>query len=104
MATYLLAYHGGGMPDSPEAQTTLMAAWGQWSERLGAALIDGGNPVAQARTIATDGSVGGAGGSSISGYSIIAADSLDAAVALAKDCPVLQSGATIEVCETFDAM
>ena len=57
--------------------------------------------VAQA---ARNGSVSGDGHSSLSGYSIISADSLDAAIALAMGCPVLSSGATIEVCETFEAM
>jgi hypothetical protein len=51
-----------------------------------------------------DGAVSGGGSSSLSGYSIISADSLDAAIALVKGCPVLSSGATIEVCETFEAM
>ena len=46
----------------------------------------------------------GDGSSSLSGYSIISADSLDAAIALVKGCPVLSSGATIEVRETFEAM
>ena len=39
-----------------------------------------------------------------SGYSIVQADSLDAAVALAKGCPVLAGGATVLVSETFPAM
>ena len=39
-----------------------------------------------------------------SGYSIIEADSLDAAVKMAKDCPVLLGGATISVFETFHVM
>ena len=51
-----------------------------------------------------NGAVSGGGSSSLSGYSIINADRLDAAIALAKGCPVLSSGATIEVCETFEAM
>ena len=37
-------------------------------------------------------------------YSIISADSLDAAVDLAKGCPVLQGGATTTVYETFAVM
>ncbi len=37
-------------------------------------------------------------------YSVIKADSLDATVALAKGCPVLQGGAKITVYETFDVM
>ena len=40
----------------------------------------------------------------MSGYTIIEAASLDATVAMAKDCPVLAGGASIEVCETFEAM
>lgn len=104
MAKYLLAYRGGGMPETPEATEKVMAAWGAWFGQLGAAVADPGNPVSKAKTIAADGSVSGDGRSSLSGYSIISADSLDAAIALAKGCPVLSSGATIEVCETFEAM
>ena len=104
MAKYLLAYRGGGMPETPEAGAKVMAAWGAWFGQLGAAVADPGNPVSKAKTGAADGSVSGDGHSSLGGYSIISADSLDAAIALAKGCPVLSSGATIEVCETFEAM
>jgi hypothetical protein len=104
MAKYLLAYRGGGMPETPEAGAQVMAAWGAWFGQLGAAVADPGNPIGKAKTINADGSVSGDGHSALSGYSIISADSLDAAIALAKGCPVLSSGATIEVCETFEAM
>jgi hypothetical protein len=40
----------------------------------------------------------------VTGYSIIEADSLDAAVELVKGCPILQSGGSVEVGETFDVM
>ena len=105
MANYLLAYHGGKMPESKEAQAQVMDAWTKWMQALGPALIDGGNPVGKASTIDSAGKVtAGAGANPVSGYSLIKADSLDAAVKLAQGCPVLQGGATIEVCETFDAM
>jgi hypothetical protein len=105
MAKYLLVYHGGGMPEGEEAQAKVMAAWGTWFQNLGPALADGGNPISQTRTIAAGGAVSDGGGANpASGYSLIEADSLDAAVALAKGCPVLEGGATIEVAETFNAM
>ncbi len=105
MANYLLAYHGGKMPETKEAQAQVMAAWTTWMHALGPALIDGGNPVGRTSTIGSDGKVTSGGGANpVSGYSVIKADSLDAAVKLAQGCPVLQGGATIEVCETFDAM
>ena len=106
MAKYLLAYHGGGMRETPEEQATVMAAWGAWMGELGAALVDPGNPVGGTRTIATDRSVSDGGGANpVSGYGIIEAENLDAAVAHAQGCPILSlEGGSIEVCETFDAM
>ena len=105
MANYLLAYHGGGMPATDAERAAVMAEWGQWFGVLGDGLVDGGNPVGQTRTIAPGGSVSDGGGANpVSGYSVIKADSLDAAVALARGCPLLKTGGTIEVCETFSAM
>jgi hypothetical protein len=105
MAKYLLIYHGGGMPEGQAAQEQAMAAWGTWFQNLGPALADGGNPVGQTKTIAANGAVSDGGGANpASGYSLIEADSLDGAVELAKGCPVLGGGSTIEVAETFNAM
>jgi hypothetical protein len=105
MAKYLLAYHGGGMPESEEEGARVMAAWGAWMGGLGEALADGGNPVGQAVTIASDGaSSQGAGANPVTGYSLITAASMDEAITLAKDCPILAGGGSIELCETFDAM
>ena len=106
MANYLLLYSGGGMPATEAEQKAVLQAWTAWFGKIGSALVDGGNPTTpNAKTIATDGTVtNGAGGMMPTGYSIIKADSLDAAVALAKGCPVLQGGAKIAVLETFQAM
>jgi hypothetical protein len=105
MATYLLAYHGGGMPESEAERAKVMEEWGQWFGALGSNLVDGGNPVGQSRTIAPGGSVSEGGGANpVSGYSVINADTMDAALAAVKGCPLLQSGGSIEVCETFAAM
>jgi hypothetical protein len=105
MPKFLLVYHGGGMPEGEAEQAKVMAAWGAWFQEVGGALKDPGNPVSQSRTVAPDGTVAHGGGANpASGYSLLEADSLDAAVALAKGCPVLQGGASIEVAETFDVM
>jgi len=80
MPNYLLAYHGGKMADGKDAQAKVMAAWGQWMQKLGSNLIDGGNPVAKASTIDNKGAVSSGGGTNAEG------------------------GASIEVCETFNAM
>ena len=106
MSDYLLLYQGGSMPETEEAQKQVMDAWTSWFTSLGAAVKDPGNPFSgQAKTIAADGSVSeGSGGGSASGYTVIKADSLDEATTLAKDCPVLQGGASVMVFETFEVM
>ncbi len=104
MANFLLVYHGGSMPESPDEGAKVTKAWTDWFSALGGAVVDGGNPVSQVKTIAADGSVSDGGVNPSSGYSVIKADSLDAAVALAKGCPVLSGGASVEVAETFNAM
>ena len=103
MANFLLTYHGeGGMPTSEET-AKVTAAWGAWFGRLGEAVVDPGNPTTHAKAISPDGSVMDAT-SAPTGYSIIKADSLDAAVELSKGCPVLAAGQVVLVTETFPAM
>jgi len=105
MATYLLAYHGGGMPEDPKETARVMAAWGKWYQKLGKAVVDGGNPIGQAKTIASTGRVTRGGGKNpVSGYTIIKAKDIDTAVKLAKGCPIIKSGGSVEVAETFDVM
>ena len=91
------------MPESEEEGAKVMAAWGAWMEGLGSALTDQGNPFGNSTTINADGSTTAGGGSNpASGYTTIEADSLDAAVVLAKDCPILDGGGSVEVAEALD--
>ena len=103
MANYVLVYHGGAMPESKEEGAKVVQAWTAWFAQLGDAVVDGGNPASKTRRIAADGSVSD-DPAGPSGYSILKADSLDAAVELAKGCPVRAAGASIQVVETFAAM
>ena len=103
MANYVLVYHGGAMAETEAAQAEVMKAWTDWFTKLGPAVVDGGNPASRTKRIGGDGSVID-DPSGPSGYSIISAGSIDEAVELAKGCPVLQGGSTIQVVETFAAM
>ncbi len=105
MANFLLAYHGGGMAETDEQQQAVMAAWGKWYEELGAAIVDGGNPITRTVMINSDGSTAEGGGADpVTGYTVLSADDMDAAVEMSKGCPHLKSGGTVEVGETFDVM
>jgi hypothetical protein len=101
MTKFVLLYSGGGMPETEEEQAAVMAAWFAWYEAMGEAVFDAGNPFAPvAKTISSGGSVSD-GNAPSTGYTIISADSIEAAVELAKGCPNLTSGGSVSVCETF---
>ena len=92
MPKYVFVYHGGKRPETAEEGAKVMAEWGAWFQGLGAAVADGGNPVGQSSTVNSDGSVSPDGGANpISGYSLVNADNPDAALEMAKGCPILNS-------------
>jgi len=102
MANYLLLYHGGSQPSTPEEGAKVMADWTNWFGSLGAATIDAGDPTGPTRRISASGVSDDPTGAN--GYSIIAADSLDAAVEVAKGCPHLDNGGTVSVSEKLGLM
>jgi hypothetical protein len=105
MATYLLAFHGGGQPASDAEREAVTAAWTRWFDDMGSAAVSRGNPTARAMTVAPDASVvDGGGANPVSGYAILGAESIEGAVALAQKCPQLASGGSVEVAEIFDIM
>lgn len=103
MTKYVLTYHGGsGMPDNKEEVERIMAAWGAWFGQMGENLVDGGNPFGPAKSVAPDGAVSDGGLAALTGYSVINADGIDAAVATAKGCPVLGAGGSVQVSEAIE--
>ena len=101
MPKFVFAYHGGKPPESPEEGEKVMAAWGAWFETLGSAVVDGGAPVGVSKTVSAGGVADGGGSNPLSGYSIVNADNIDAAVEMAKGCPILDGG-SVEVAEAMD--
>jgi hypothetical protein len=72
MAKYLFVYHGGEDPTTEAEVAKVLDAWGSWLGSMGAAVVDGGNPVGQSSTVLADGSVADNGGANpASGYSLI---------------------------------
>ena len=81
----------------PNAETP--AEWGAWFGGMGPALVDVGNAITDYSSL---GEVGGSG-SRLIGYSVMSAEDLDSAVALAKDCPALRVGGGVEVGPVMEA-
>ena len=99
MPDFLYVYHGGKMPETPEAQAASMAAWGKWMTDNGPALVDPGNPVGMSKTVHAGGVDDNGGSNPTSGYTIIRAGDMQAAVAIAKSCPIVKEGGSIEIAE-----
>lgn len=100
MPDYIFAYHGGKTPETPEDGEKVMAAWGKWMEDHAGAMRDPGNPVGQSKTVSPSGVSDDGGANPISGYTMISADSMDAAVEIAKSNPMVMDGSgSVEVAE-----
>lgn len=98
MPKFIFAYHGGGMPETPEAQQAAMDAWGAFYGAMGDAVVDGGAPVGQSSTVSPSGVTGDGGANPISGYTIVEAADQAAACEMAKGCPMVQDGSgSVEV-------
>ena len=102
MTNYVLVYTGGGMPESKEEQAAVMAAWGAWYGGMGEAIVDGGNPFGASKHVSADGVADGPVSSpAATGYTVIAAESLDEAVSKVADHPHIKHGGQVSVYETF---
>ncbi len=103
MAKYLFVYHGGSHPETEAEVAAVMDAWGNWLGGMGAAVIDGGNPVGKSTTVNPDGSVTDNGGANpASGYGMFEASDKDDAIAKARGCPILEAGGSVELAEIID--
>ena len=80
----------------------VMAAWGQWMGEISGSLVDGGNPVGPSKTVTPTGVEDNGGSNPLSGYSLVNADTIDAAVEMAKGCPILDAGGSVEVAEAIE--
>ena len=102
MSNYVFAYHGGKKPESPEEGAKHMAKWKAWIGGLGDAVVNPGTPLGKSKTVSSAGVSDDGGSNPMSGFSIVKADSMDAALEMAKECPLLEIGGTLEVAEVME--
>lgn len=92
-------------PPSPEQIQQMMTAWMGWIEKFRASgqMTDPGDGLQPAGRVVRAGGVTDGpfveAKEVLGGYSIVTADSLDAAAAVARECPVLFAGGAVEVRE-----
>jgi hypothetical protein len=89
MSIYVLAFRQSTRETTPDIER----AWSDWFGTIGARIADFGNRVGAARMVGQQ----AAGQDGLTGYVVINADTLDAAVEIAGGCPGLRSGGRVEV-------
>lgn len=103
MKYVLMVY--GQMTENDEERTIGMQKMAAWYQALGSAVADRGAPfTGAAKTVSDDEVDDRPDEPGPTGYSILEADSLADAVEMARGCPLLKSGRTITLYETFSPM
>ncbi|MEM7036193.1 MAG: YciI family protein [Bacteroidota bacterium] len=106
MKKYLVIYHAPAAAmakmatATPEEKEAGMKPWMEWMGKVGENLLDGGSPLMPGTTINVDGSEAPST-KEVTGYSILQAESMDAAKAMLHGHPHLQwePGCDVEVHE-----
>jgi len=112
MTKFMLVYHrphDAGSEPSPEERQKLMQKWQAWlTEGMAEGwLVDRGNGLTQecrvvdTKKAVTDGPFAETK-EIIGGFSVVQAETIDAAAELAKECPALLSGGHVEVRALWD--
>lgn len=102
MPNYIIAYQGGKKPETPEQGAEQMAKWETWVEELGEAAVNPGTPLMKTRIVSSAGVSDDGGPNSMSGFSVVQAENMDTALEMAKACPFLETGGTLEVAEMVE--
>jgi hypothetical protein len=100
MPKYVFAYHGGKKSASPQEGAAHMAKWKAWVSGLGDAVVNPGTPLGKSKLVSSGG-ISDGGVNLLTGFSMIVADNMEAALEMAQGCPFLEIG-TIEVAEVME--
>ncbi|MDH5218074.1 MAG: YciI family protein [Gammaproteobacteria bacterium] len=99
MAQYIITYLGGEQPATPEEGQQHFAKYKEWLGSLGDSAVSPANPFKNTTTINADRTVTNGSTTTMSGYTIIETGSMETALEMAKACPFLDIGGSLEVSE-----
>ena len=99
MPQYVITYLGGNQPSSSEEGRKNKTKYMEWLSSLGKKAVSPMNPFKNTCTINPNKSVNKGSKTAMSGYTIITADSMDDVINIAKACPFLEIGGSLEVSE-----
>jgi hypothetical protein len=99
MPQFVIVYLGGNHPSSSEEGRKHYSKYMEWLSSMGDSVVSPANPLKNTHAVNPDGSTLPGGVTAMSGYTIIKAGSMDAALVIARACPFLDIGGSLEVSE-----
>ena len=99
MPDYIIAYRGGNKPASQEEGEANMQRRQAWLADMGEKVVNPGFPLANTRIVSSSSVSADGGADAMSGFTIVSADDQDEALKMAKACPFLDTGGTLEISE-----
>jgi hypothetical protein len=102
MTQFMIAYHGGDKPKSKEEGMAQMGKWKTWIDSLGDAVINPGTPLPASKLVTSGGVLDDSDPNAMNGFAVIQADSMEAAIEIAKSDPFLEMNGQIRISEMMD--
>jgi len=97
MAHYIISYLGGNQPATPEQGKQHFEKYKAWLSSIETVVVSPANPFKHTHTVHPNGSVTPSSTTTMSGYTLVDVDSIETALELAKTCPFLDIGGSLEV-------
>lgn len=92
MSKFIFTYRQPANYVPSQTDPNVVSPWTKFFEGIGSRIVEPGQPVFERAAL---GEIGGS--TKLAGYSIVEADSLDAGLALARECPAIEQGGGVEV-------
>jgi uncharacterized protein YciI len=102
MQNYMIAYYGGSQPSSKEEGMAQMERWKAWVKGLGDRMVNPGTPLPVSKIVTSSGVTDDKDPNSMKGFAVVRAESLEAAIEIAKSDPFLENGGTIRVSQMME--
>ena len=101
MPNFVISYHGGEKPKTPEEGKEGMEKFMSWLSDLGEAVVNPGSPLGKSMIVSSSDVSEYTGDNPWSGFSIVSAENMEAALEIAKKCPFLETKGTLEVAQVM---
>jgi len=102
VTNFMIAYYGGNQPSSKEEGMAQMNKWKAWVEGLGETIVNPGTPLMETKILTSSNVQDNKDPNAMRGFAVIKAESIDAAIEIAKSDPFLENDGTIHVSQMME--